>query len=436
MIASRRQLVSVAKKFNSRRLHDEQTPVKKNRGWTGDTALLRSSLSAVHLRSWKPESCGSDCFTPFLSNFAETRKTSARMHSHFKRDAFHQFANSTFTKFHFPVNQITMATVLRFLLAAICSSALAGEPNWVREAAAQWSPRDSQAEWVFRDQIWIGGGWFNSYESPPRDVWASADGRDWSLVQSSAPWKHSDLPMNLTFSDKIWIMGGWYNGRLPGHSAGNQVWSSDDGIDWRMVTERADWSARCAGVAVEFQQKIWLLGGTENYYFGDNQSLKNDVWSATNGKDWQLECAHAEWRPRAYHQAVVMGDRLFVLGGGNYVPEHLAFNDVWSTRDGTSWQMETESAPWAPRIWFTAVSYRNRIWVLGGWSQETGNLGDVWHSEDGRSWKQFQSPNCWNPRHEHSAFVWNDKLWIAGGHANPLSNEIWSLYLPADWKPE
>lgn len=37
--------------------------------------------------------------------------------------------------------------------------------------------------------------------------------------------------------------------------------------------------------------------------------------------------------------------------------------------------------------------------------------------------------------------VWVDglaqqhKLWIAGSHAQALSNEVWSLHLPKDWKP-
>jgi len=312
----------------------------------------------------------------------------------------------------------------------------AQQPDWVLEDAAAWTPRDSQAEWVHRDQLWIGGGWFNSFEAPPRDVWSSANGREWRLVEPAAPWIHSDLPMNLTFRDRMWVMGGWYNGRLPGHSAGNQVWSSEDGKEWSLVSGQADWSARCAGVALEFRNRIWLLGGTESYYFGDVDSLKNDVWSSADGRQWTPECEHAPWRPRAYHQAVVLGDRIFVMGGGNYVPDHYALNDVWSSEDGTNWQLVTDSAPWSPRLWFSAVSYRGRLWVMGGWSKEKGNFGDVWHSLDGRNWHQLLTPTGWRPRHEHSAFVFQDKIWIAGGHADPLSNEVWSLTLPSDWSPD
>ncbi len=113
----------------------------------------------------------------------------------------------------------------------------AGTVNWVRVAdAAGWQPRDSQGELVFDNKLWVFGGWFNSFEAPPRDVWNSADGKTWNLVQNDASWKHSDLSMSVTFRNRMWFMGGWYNGRLPGHSASNAVWSSTDGKAWQQET--------------------------------------------------------------------------------------------------------------------------------------------------------------------------------------------------------
>lgn len=314
-------------------------------------------------------------------------------------------------------------------------SAKAAEPDWRLEGTAAWQARDSQAEWVFKEKLWIGGGWFQSYAEPPRDIWAAADGKAWSLIEKSAPWLHSDLPMNITFADKMWIMGGWHKGRLPGHSANNQVWSSGDGVKWDQVTASAGWSPRLGAGLVEHHSRMWMLGGAENYYFGDDASLKNDVWSSADGKAWKLETAKAAWLPRAYHQAVVLNDKIYVLGGGNYVPAYHAKNDVWSSSDGVNWTCETESAPWEPRLWFSAAVYRGRMWVLGGWSKEKDNFGDVWHSADGKNWQRLETKTCWKARHEHSVFVFQDKLWIAGGHARPLSSEVWSLSLPKDWAP-
>ncbi|HWL08133.1 MAG TPA: hypothetical protein VNQ76_07010, partial [Planctomicrobium sp.] len=161
--------------------------------------------------------------------------------------------------------------------------------DWVRVTEqAEWRPRDSQGEVVFQDRLWIFGGWHDSFSAPPRDVWSSADGKNWRLVEREAPWIHSDLPMSIVFKDRMWMMGGWYNGRLPDHSAGNQVWSSTDGKEWKQETKQAEWSPRLAAAIVEFQGKMWILGGSENYYFGDSKSLKNDVWASEDGKTWKL----------------------------------------------------------------------------------------------------------------------------------------------------
>lgn len=334
------------------------------------------------------------------------------------------------------ISSVLRSTGVALLLIHTVSFAAHGQENynWTKVTTnAAWKPRDSSGEVVFKDQLWLLGGWFDSFQSPPRDVWSSSDGIDWKLVESEAPWKYSDLPMTIAFGDRMWLMGGWTNGRLAGHGATNEVWSTADGKTWDL-TSHAGWSPRIASAIVEFKGKMWVLGGSENYYFGDASSLKNDVWSSSDGKTWTQETEAAPWAPRAYHQAAVLNDKIYVFGGGNYVPQYFALNDVWSSSDGKHWELETDHATWSPRLWFSSVTYRDRMWVIGGWSGNPHkNWGDVWHSRDGKQWKQLKSEVSWKERHEHSTYVFRDKIWVAGGHALPLSNEVWSLELPANF---
>ena len=136
---------------------------------------------------------------------------------------------------------------------------------------------------------------------------------------------------------------------------------------------------------VEFQGKMWLLGGTENYYFGDASSMKNDVWCSEDGAHWEQVTANAGWPARAYHQAAVLDGKIYVFGGGNYVPEYTAFNDVWMSEDGKQWTRVTESAPWHPRLWFSSAVYRGRIeslpLLLGS---ATPSLESWSHAQSGR----------------------------------------------------
>ena len=304
-------------------------------------------------------------------------------------------------------------------------------PDWIRVTSdAGWKPRDSQGEFVYRNQLWILGGWFTPQTPNPRDVWKSPDGKRWTRVVETAPWEKSDLPAALVFRDKMWMMGGR---SLPGTQCSNRVWSSTDGATWELVTDDAGWSPRLGPGFAVFQNKMWILGGTEDFYNGNDETLNNDVWSSADGRKWTRVLDKAPWSKRAYHQTVVFDGKIWVMGGGNRAPTTVSMNDVWCSEDGVRWTQVTDRASWGPRLWFSAVVYRNRMWVLGGWSEETKNLGDVWHSKDGENWSELKSDVTWKARHEHSAFVYQDKLWVAGGYADVLSNEVWNLEIPEAW---
>ena len=68
-------------------------------------------------------------------------------------------------------------------LSAPALQAQENGPDWVQVTArAGWQARDSEGEVVFRDRLWMFGGWFSSFKPAPRDVWSSTDGREWTLV--------------------------------------------------------------------------------------------------------------------------------------------------------------------------------------------------------------------------------------------------------------
>lgn len=308
-------------------------------------------------------------------------------------------------------------------------------PAWVRVTGhAAWKPRDSSGEVTFQGKMWLLGGWFNSHGPFPNDVWCSSDGVQWKLVAPAAPWVHADLPTTLVHDNRMWIMGGWFNGRLPGASASNQVWHSSDGIQWRQTTAKAAWSPRLGAGGAVLGGKMWILGGIENYYFGTKKDLLNDVWSSADGSQWNPATHKAPWTPRAYHAVLAFNNKLWVLGGGNYLPTYEAHNDVWSSPDGIHWTQATAKAPWHERIWFSAVVYKNRMWVLGGWSNKPSvNWNDVWYSADGVHWKELKTDSVWSKRHEHSAFVLDNKIWVAAGNAWPCTNDVWQLDVPDAW---
>ncbi len=232
-------------------------------------------------------------------------------------------------------------------------------------------------------------------------------------------------------------MGGWQDGRLPGAKASNQVWYSGDGKNWQEAVSPHRWSPRLGAAGVVFKGKMWVLGGQQQYHHGTPQDLQNDVWSSSDGGHWQQVATECAWSPRAFHQAVVFKDRMWLFGGGNYLPDYAAHNDVWSSSDGIEWTLENDNPPWPPRLWFSAAVYRDHIWVLGGWAKGPDNYADAWVSVDGIHWHPVNQLVPWKARHAQSIYVHNDQLWIAGGHARPLDNQVWALQMePQNQSPK
>jgi len=288
-------------------------------------------------------------------------------------------------------------------------------PSWVRAAEANaWSPRDSAGELVFRDRMWLFGGYTPGLVN---DVWSSLDGVSWEQVGSIPCPSGINIPVALVHDDRMWIA-----------SKDGRVFSSEDGADWSLVSERVPWGGRYAAGGVAFDGRMWAMGGC-----GDG-GLHNDIWSSADGVDWTLEVPEAPWsRRQLFSGLAVLDDRIWLIGGGvtNYHPFR-AYRDVWNSPDGKTWNKVIDCAPWPARIWSSCAVYRDRLWLFSGFRAEPtwNNFDDVWYSSDGGHWNQLSSESIWSERHEVSPYVFDGKLWVVGGNSWPLMNDAWYLEIP------
>ena len=292
-------------------------------------------------------------------------------------------------------------------------------------AQASWQGRDSQGYLVHNKRMWLFGGWFSGSEPPPRDVWNSADGKEWTQVTADAPWTHGDMPACMVHENRMWLMGGR---ELPSGRTSNKVWSTVNGVDWTSEGE-SEWSPRVCHAYAVFHGRMWIMGGVSDWNEDSDKTLKNDIWSSADGKTWKEEVAEAPWCKRRDARVFVYRDNLWLIGGGAQDRHRHPLSDVWHSEDGVNWELVSETVPWSPRLWFAQAVYRDHIWILGGWTPETGNFNDIWFTEDGKQWTEVKCDKIWKRRHQPAVYVFHDKLWIAGGHAKPVSNEVWS------WQP-
>lgn len=297
--------------------------------------------------------------------------------------------------------------------------------------SAPWEGRDSQAVVVYKDKIWLMGGLDANkhvispgnvdYGNAPHfsDVWSSEDGVNWQLVLEKAPWGDRRSIQVVDFEGKMWLMGGW--GPQVGYK--NDVWSSEDGVNWKLEALSAAWPAREGHQLIVFKNKIWLIGGVRY----DKQQLFNDVWYSSDGINWTEATKNAAWSPRWDHAAGVFDNKLWVVDGMAFHDK--LYNDVWSSEDGVNWSLVAENPPFATRQGNAILEYKNRLWVIGRLNIPLYGNGanDVWYSSDGVNWQKTKDDPLWTGREDVGVVIFKDKIWILAGMDKnwTWTNDVW-----------
>ena len=161
--------------------------------------------------------------------------------------------------------------------------------------------REGPAAAVFNDTLFVLGGFDNANQyqktvehfTPAANVWTTAA---WQLTQARAALSA------LTWRDTLYTFGGFFFGPV----ARLERYHSARGEQLRASMRQA----RGNMAAALFQNRLWALGGTVQ------SGLTQAVESYDPAKGlWQDELALTF--PRESHAAVVLGEKLYVIGGLN-----------------------------------------------------------------------------------------------------------------------
>jgi len=192
------------------------------------------------------------------------------------------------------------------------------------------------------------------------DVWKSSDGIQWTQLTDSAGWQGRAGLSSVVYNDEIYIMGGSFNddpaiiGGPPERVLFNDVWKSGDGQNWIQLTDSAAWAPRAGAISVVKDNYIYLIGGEFGFFCQPlpcDPPYFNDVWRSQDGITWELVTDSAAWSPRPGHQVGVAGDNFVLFGGfGQSMDPGNPFGsdnpmDVWISNNGADW-FKISNSPW------------------------------------------------------------------------------------------
>jgi len=191
-------------------------------------------------------------------------------------------------------------------------------------------------------------------------------------------------------------------------------------------------SERIGHTALFFNNRYWVIGGSRF----NSTNAKNDVWSSADGKTWELETSNAGFAPRWFHQSVVYNNKMWVICGVNTASG--LSNDVWSSTDGKTW---TQVAATTPLATVSSESLNVTVFNNAMWAVITGR---TYSSTDGITWTPKSLAGAIDggvPRGYASLTSYASKLWYIAGAKNygagsttaSTANDVWSSSDGISW---
>ena len=297
--------------------------------------------------------------------------------------------------------------------------------SWIKvKSNANFKDRAGHSCVVFNDKIYLIGG--DGENETLKDVWSSSDGSFWTLVTETPPFSPRAAHQSFVYDGKIWIMGGFYN-----ETALNDVWSSTDGVNWEQ-SSNLPFSDISSFRATVFNNSVYLTGGVK----GDQISITfyNSVWRSQDLETWADAVDSTSFQERAYHRTVQLNDEIFVIGGQTGTFNSKSFS--WKSSDAIIWTKISENPSINERYYHSAVSFKNKIWITGGVKYQNfmeTPYENILSSQDGENWVESVGKAPFGTRQNHSSIVFMNKIWVIGGYSNELKNDVWSSEDGINW---
>jgi hypothetical protein len=255
----------------------------------------------------------------------------------------------------------------------------------------------------------------------------------WVEVSDSLPFTARDGSGLLNYNNKMWLLGGWDPPFHPPNYTHNEIWSSVNGVEWNYEGDAA-WEPRHISGWMVYDDAMWLIGS-------DPQAgCLRDVWRSTDGINWtQMLDTIPEYQLRYNACYAPLNDRLLMYGGEpcGVAWQGYGLNDCWSSPDGISWT-QLPDAPWHGRGMQlnNCVDDEGNSWFLGGSNDaDRRSYNEVWKTTDGTDWTLVNEAAPWTGRYWHTVAWFDNKMWLLGGMATGTEmNDAWYSADGIVWK--
>jgi hypothetical protein len=292
---------------------------------------------------------------------------------------------------------------------------------------------------------------------------------EWERITKNADWSNRYDHQAVVFDNKLWVIGGYNPGKFSGDSYLEDVWSSEDGKNWELITDNAAFLGRKGHQVVVFDdgngEAMYLIGGFSMEEASGKRQYNNDVWRSTDGSNWtEIKTNDStavndsiDWHARSNHRCVVANqggqNYIYLIGGQVMLDDRNTeyatryYNDVWQSTNGVDWTRVFASDYGIRSEFAAAVDENGTIYLQGGIHGTEFVTDDnsphplpdwqfIWKSNDGENWtSQNDSTDTYNYlmfRADHQMVYYADRMWLLPGKT--VSNDHYEFTRPAHYE--
>jgi hypothetical protein len=304
------------------------------------------------------------------------------------------------------------------------------EDVWSSEDGEKWTEELEVAPWHGRrghsvvvhdagdgEAMYLIGGFEvdeeTGYRQYTNDVWRSIDGKNWSQIKerteppldSLYDWyprmEHSCVVKSIDGEDFVYLVAGRsmredINGRFA-TIYHNDVWRSQDLINWERIDNNNYGIRGDQAFALDPSSgRMYMQGGTHGFVFTSENNSEHPIegwellWYSDDGKNWNALTDTTGFDPatlwRSSHQIVYYNNSLWGFPGKTTSTEHYLFGNtqyhtIWRYHNNGEWEVDSNGAAFDPRHGYAALVHDDKVWILGGFTSNSGQANDVWYGE-------------------------------------------------------
>ena len=393
--------------------------------------------------------------------------------------------------------------------------------SWTLEGQAGFAARERHMVAVHNGTIWVAGG--HDGDNTKGDVWYSTNGTSWSLVTATAAFDPRSGAEMVSFGASLVVIGGGV--KRTSFVVDDDVWASANGADWTQVAANAAFSTRSDHRVAVFTPRAFAhqvapiaatgptavrtvfvdatapatvatvraSGGDAPLWF----ELADDHGAFVVGDDGAVVATSFLGSGTTVTLTVLVGDETpfnratvamtlfhflplgvmptvaeFVVaagytglvqalsvtgGGGSYrfsresgsaalavdaaglvsvvtgLPAGRTETAVFAVRDGEGVVVRFSLTV---RTAAAGAYQQEAMYLIGGTDGSVRN--DIWRSTDGVNWTRIVANAGFSGREDHEAVVFGGKLWVMGGYDNvnarePRVSDVWTTADGEDW---